>query len=183
MSSVILASQSPRRIELLKFILPEFEIMPADIDETAPDAVPATQVPEFLAVKKAFHIASKNPDSIVIGCDTGVFIDGKMLGKPKNDDDARRMLSMLSGRTHKVITGCAICNKGRSTSFSEVTEVTFCKMTPDEINRYIKTGEPSDKAGAYGIQGYGSVFIKGICGDYFNVMGLPVSKLYHLLFL
>ena len=179
MSDIILASQSPMRIELLKFISPDFRVIPADIDETVSKEVPCEQAPEFLAVKKALHVASSHSDSIVIGCDTAVFIDGEMLGKPKDEAQAHAMLKRLSGRTHTVITGCALCRKGMSVSFSESTKVTFCDMTDDEISDYIHTNEPMDKAGAYGIQGYGSVFIKGIAGDYFNVMGLPVSRLYH----
>ena len=175
---VILASGSPRRRELLKLIFDEFMVYPADIDETVRKAIDIEQYPEYLAVKKARHIAERNsPDDIVIGCDTGVFIDTLMLGKPKDAEQAKEMLTLLSGRTHKVITGCCVMYEGRSISFSEVTEVEFQRLTPEEIDEYIATGEPMDKAGAYGIQGKGALLVKKITGDYFNVVGLPVSSL------
>ena len=116
-------------------------------------------------------------DDVVIGSDTGVFIDGTMLGKPENKEQAREMLKLLSGKTHKVITGCSVFYKGQNISFSEVTEVEFYHLTDSEIEEYIATGEPMDKAGAYGIQGKGALLIKRIKGDYYNVVGLPVGAL------
>ncbi len=173
----ILASASPRRQELLKYVIPKFEICPADVDEIIPDALEAHEAAEFLAVKKAAHISKLYPDSVVIGCDTVVIIDGNILGKPTDIDDAKRMLSMLSGKTHNVVTGVCLFRNGVSMSFSETTSVAFYPLSDEEINDYIATGDPFDKAGAYGIQGVGSVLVKGIIGDFFNVVGLPVARL------
>lgn len=174
---IILASASPRRQELLKYIVPEFEIIPADVDETLPEGTVSEKAAEFLASKKAKHIAKQYPDSVVIGSDTVVIIDGIILGKPADKSDAERMLKLLSGRTHKVITGVCIAYGEKTDSFSCETKVTFYPLTDKEILDYIATGEPMDKAGAYGIQGYGSVLAEGIEGDFFNVMGLPVAML------
>ena len=175
---IILASASPRRQDLLNLICDEFEILPADIDETITDDIDLLKTPEYLAVKKAGHIHENGHfDDVVIGCDTGVFTDNIMLGKPKDERDAFEMLSMLSGKAHKVVTGCAVFYKDKMISFSQVTEVEFYKLSDDEIKKYISTGEPMDKAGAYGIQGKGTVLVKGIKGDYFNVVGLPVALL------
>ncbi len=173
----ILASQSPRRLELLKLITPNFEVIPADINESLPDTVAPDFGPEFLAVKKAAHIAKSHEDCLVIGADTSVLLGSTVLGKPKSTDEAREMLTALSGNTHRVITGCALFYKGKHLSFSEETAVEFYPLTDDEINRYIASDEPMDKAGAYGIQGGGSLFVKEIHGDYFNVVGLPVGRL------
>lgn len=178
---LILASASPRRQELLKLIDDNFVCAPADIDESVTENIETEKIPEYLALKKARHVFGSNPDSTVIGCDTGVFLDGEMIGKPKDEADAFQILKRLSGRTHKVITGCAVIGKDGEKSFSQITEVDFCTMSDEEILGYIKTGEPMDKAGAYGIQGYGARFVKGIRGDYFNVVGLPVSKLYRII--
>ncbi len=175
---IILASASPRRQELLSLICEDFEILPADIDESITEDIELLKTPEYLAVKKAGHIHNNGHfDDVVIGCDTGVFTDNLMLGKPKDESDAFEMLSMLSNKAHKVITGCAVYYKDKMISFSQVTEVEFYKLTDDEIKEYVRTGEPMDKAGAYGIQGKGTVLVKGIKGDYFNVVGLPVAKL------
>ena len=152
--------------------------MPSDIDESVPSNIETEKSPEYLAEKKAKHIFENgHKNDTVIGCDTGVFIDGKMLGKPKNKEDAKQMLTELSGRKHKVITGCCICGNSKVNSFSQVTEVEFYPLTEKEIESYIATGEPMDKAGSYGIQGKGSLLVKGIVGDYFNVVGLPVARL------
>ena len=174
---LILASASPRRQELLKLITDEFKIVPADIDESVDKSLPLDSVPEHLADQKAAFVSAKYPDDIVIGCDTGVFVGNRMLGKPHGDMAAFEMLRLLSGRTHRVITGCAIYKGGKKVTFSTVTEVEFYPLTNDDIKEYIATGEPADKAGAYGIQGKGSLLIKSIRGDYFNVVGLPVSRL------
>lgn len=174
---IILASASPRRQELLSLICDSFTVEPADIDEAVTEDIPLEKTPGYLALKKAGHIHCKHYDDIVIGCDTGVFIDSLMLGKPKTKDEACEILEMLSGRKHKVITGCAIFYKDRVLSFSQETEVEFYTLTKDEIKAYVETGEPMDKAGAYGIQGKGAVFVKGITGDYYNVVGLPVAQL------
>ena len=175
---IILASASPRRQELLKLITKDFAVMPSDIDESVPSNIETEKSPEYLAVKKAKHIYENgHKNDVVIGCDTGVFIDGKMLGKPKNKEDAKQMLTELSGRKHKVITGYCICGNSKVNSFSQVTEVEFYELTEKEIESYIATGEPMDKAGSYGIQGKGSLLVKGIVGDYFNVVGFPVARL------
>lgn len=178
---VILASASPRRQELLKMIVSDFSVLPANIDETADEGIDILLHPEHLAVKKAGHIHNEHYDDIVIGSDTGVFVDGEMLGKPENYDDAVNMLRRLSGRTHKVITGCAVFYKDKMISFSQTTEVEFYPLCDKEIEDYVKTGEPMDKAGAYGIQGLGALLVKGINGDFYNVIGLPVAQLKRVL--
>ncbi|MCL2055154.1 MAG: Maf family protein [Oscillospiraceae bacterium] len=174
---MILASASPRRHELLKYIIPEFEIIPADIDETLPNHIPLNEAAEYLAVKKAAYIAKREPGNLVIGCDTVVIIDDVILGKPTDESDAVRMLRTLSGRSHRVITGVCIFGKGESMSFSALTEVSFYPLTDSEIKGYIKTGDPMDKAGSYGIQGAGAFLVSGIKGDFYNVMGLPIARL------
>lgn len=178
---LVLASASPRRQELISIISNDVKIAPANVDECFSDEISAETVPEMLAVRKAAYVAKEFPADTVIGCDTSVIIDREILGKPADTGDAKRMLRLLSGKTHKVITGCAIFKNGRSLSFSETTEVTFYPLSDKEIDEYVATGEPMDKAGAYGIQGYGSLLVKGINGDYFNVVGLPVGKLNRML--
>ena len=175
--NVILASASPRRKELLGYIVPRFEIIPADVDETLPKEIPAEKSAEFLAVKKAEHISAQYPESIVIGSDTVVIVDGEILGKPADEADAYRMLKKLSGKTHMVVTGVCISQGEKKKSFSEATQVEFYPLSEEEIRDYIATGDPMDKAGAYGIQGEGCVLIKGIEGDFFTVMGLPAARL------
>lgn len=177
MTVIILASNSPRRKELLKLVFDEFSIAPADVDESLTDGVRLEHIPVYLADKKAAQIAALYPDDTVIGCDTGVFVDNQMIGKPQSDRAAFQILKMLSGRTHRVITGCAVYSGGKKVCFSEVTEVEFYPLSDEEINDYIMTGEPADKAGAYGIQGKGAVLVKKINGDYFNVVGLPLARL------
>ena len=175
---IILASASPRRQELLKLIFDDFIVEPSDIDETVRRSIELEQYPEYLALKKSRHVAEKNHfDDIVIGCDTGVFIGDIMLGKPKDEEQAREMLKLLSGKTHRVITGVSIFYKGQNISFSEVTEVEFYSLTDADIKEYVATGEPMDKAGAYGIQGKGALLVKQIKGDFYNVVGLPVGEL------
>lgn len=173
----ILASASPRRRELFGMISKDFRIVPSTAEETAPDGIAAENLPERLARLKAGDIAAKFPFDTVIGADTVVILDGKVLGKPENPEDAVRMLTALSGKKHKVITGCAVCKNGACRSFSSVTEVEFYPLDDKEISDYVATGEPLDKAGAYGIQGRGALFVKSINGDYFNVVGLPVATL------
>ena len=173
---IILASSSPRRQELLTMAGIDYTCIPSDAAEIVPDDIPAASVPEYLAVLKAEAVFQNHPEDIVIGSDTIVVIDDTILGKPKNKEDAFSMLRMLSGRTHTVYTGVAILSpKGRD-SFTSSTEVTFYDLTDTEIREYIETGEPMDKAGSYGIQGFGSVLVKEIHGDYFTVMGLPVAE-------
>lgn len=174
---IILASASPRRQELLKTIFSEFTVLPADVDESLNDDINAEAAAEYLSRKKAESVAETHPKELVIGSDTTVVLENKILGKPKDKDDARNMLNILRGKTHKVITGVCICIDGKTHSFSEITEVTFYKLSEDEIERYLETDEWSDKAGAYGIQGKAGLFVKKINGDYNNVVGLPVSRL------
>lgn len=174
---IILASASPRRKELLRLITEEFEVFPSDCDESLPDGLPITEFPEYIAREKAISVSHKFQHGTVIGADTGVFSDGKILGKPTDEQNAREMLGSLSGKIHKVITGCAVVKNGICLSFSEETAVEFYPLTEKEINDYLLTGEPFDKAGAYGIQGKGGLLVKRIDGDYFNVVGLPVAKL------
>lgn len=174
---IILASASPRRRELLKNIFTEFEIMPADVDETLSEKIKAEDAARYLSRKKAEFIAEKYPDALVIGSDTTVVTDGEILGKPDNKADARRMLNTLSGKTHKVITGVCLCKNGNTRSFSETTEVVFYKLSESEIEEYLNGDEWRDKAGAYGIQGEAGFFVEKINGDYNNVVGLPVARL------
>ena len=181
---VILASQSPRRRELLSFLYDDFTVMPSSAEEelTLPPDLSPEEEPELLARAKTADIASRHPEALVIGSDTVVIAKddadaAHVLGKPVDREDAVRMLRMISGRTHYVVTGCALATGGRLTSFRVCTEVDFFPLTEEEIRDYVSTGEPMDKAGAYAIQGKGSVLIRGIRGDYFTVMGLPVSML------
>lgn len=179
---IILASASPRRKDLLKLIVDDFCIEPADIEESVTENIEIEKYPEHLAVKKAEHIFNNgHGDDVVIGCDTGVFIDGQMLGKPQNADDAKKMLAKLSGKIHQVITGVSVYSKERCISFSHITEVEFFELYDKEIDDYISTGEPMDKAGSYGIQGRGALLVKEIHGDYYNVVGLPVAQLSRVL--
>ena len=175
--NIILASASPRRRELLSMIYSDFKVCVSDVDETVPPEIAVFEAPEYLARLKAMDVAKKYSDSLVIGADTSVFADGKMLGKPKNSDEAFNMLSLLSGKVHRVITGCAVVKGKKVESFSVTTEVEFYKLSDEEIRNYIKSGDPFDKAGGYGIQTDGVFFVKGIKGDYNNVVGLPVAEL------
>lgn len=177
MSRFILASQSPRRQELIRYILSDVTVIVSDAEEALPDGIAAEDVPSYLAEIKARAVASRCPDDVVIGADTVVILDGEVLGKPRDKDDAARMLRALSAKVHTVITGCAIIQNGETLTFSDVTRVEFYPLSDREILDYIATGEPFDKAGAYGIQGRGSVLVKRIEGDFFNVMGLPVARL------
>ncbi|MEE3427793.1 MAG: Maf family protein [Ruminococcus sp.] len=178
---VILASASPRRQELLKNIFTEFEIIPADVDETLNDSIKAEEAAQFLARKKAEFISKKYPEALVIGSDTTVVTGEKILGKPADKNDAKNMLCLLSGKTHKVITGVSLFYNGKEKTFSEVTEVVFFNLTDNEIENYLDTDEWSDKAGAYGIQGKAGLFVEKINGDYNNVVGLPVARLNRVL--
>lgn len=178
---IILASASPRRKELLAKIFPEFKIIPSKAEDNADVSLPPREKVLCLAKIKADDIFQSHKDALVIGSDTVVALDGEVLEKPKDKQDARRMLRNLSGRTHSVFTAVAMFYGERETAFVEETKVTFEEMTEEEIEEYISTDEPYDKAGAYGIQGQASKFISKIDGDYFNVCGLPVSKLYYKL--
>lgn len=176
----ILASKSPRRRELLKNIGINAQIIPSDVDESTAKNLSPEQMVTQLAMLKASDVArSFGANTYVIGADTVVVFNGKIFGKPRDIEDARRMLQTLSGNTHYVYTGyCVInCKNGTSVSKYEKTAVTFKSLSEREIDAYIKTREPMDKAGAYGIQERGSVFVEKIEGDYFNVVGLPVCAL------
>ncbi len=177
MQSIILASQSPRRQELLHRITDDFEVIVSNADEILPGGISPEEAPVCLSAVKARAVAESHPDKLIIGADTVVILDGRILGKPRDKDDAFAMLRALSGKTHTVVTGCSIIKDGRERSFGESTQVEFYPLSDREIEDYIASGEPFDKAGGYGIQGKGSLFVKGITGDYFNVMGLPVGRL------
>ena len=178
MTDIILASASPRRSELMTLAGFRFDVICADIDEIVPEKALPQEVVMSLALQKAQAVAKDHRKSAVVGSDTVVALDGKILGKPRSEKEAAEMLRSLSGRIHKVFTGVAIVCGEKVTSFFEETEVEFFPLTDQEILDYVATGEPMDKAGAYGIQGRGAVLVKRINGDYFNVMGLPISKVY-----
>ena len=175
--SLILASGSPRRKELLSLITDDFIVHSVDADETLPAGMPVEMAAAYLADLKAHTAAQIFPDQIVIGCDTVVLLGDEIMGKPKDRDDAHRMLRALSGETHSVLTGTSLYYGTQTTVFTTETLVTFYPLSDAEIERYLDTGEPFDKAGAYGIQGKGSLLVQGIEGDYFNVVGLPVAGL------
>lgn len=174
---VILASASPRRQELIHKVFETVSIKVSTVDETVSKTVPAAEVPILLAQRKAVSVAKLAPELPVIGCDTLVIDKERILSKPKDEVDAIRILHELSGHTHLVVTGCAIAYRNIIHSFSEVTEVEFYPLADSDIEEYVKSGEPIDKAGAYGIQGAGSLFVKQIRGDYYNVVGLPIARL------
>ncbi|MBE6742073.1 MAG: septum formation protein Maf [Ruminococcaceae bacterium] len=172
---LILASKSPRRRELMKFITDDFIVKTADVDETLPENIAPADAVLYLSKIKAQPF--RNENDIVIGADTVVAIDGIILGKPADENDAKNMLKRLSNRVHSVFTGVTIIKGEREESFFVETKVKFYNLSDEMIESYIKTREPFDKAGAYGIQGYGCLLVESIEGDYFNVVGLPVSKL------
>lgn len=177
---VVLASQSPRRRELLSLVGIPHEVQPADIDESAfPEEAPAAHA-ERLAREKALVVAERATDAVVVAADTIVVIDDQILGKPADADEARRMLTALAGRTHTVFTAIAVARAGRVESAVETVAVAFRPLTAAEIDAYVATGEPLDKAGAYGIQGFGSTIVERIDGDYFAVMGISLVRLVEL---
>jgi septum formation protein len=174
---LILASASPRREELLRLIAKDFEIIPADTDETLPPGVSPDEAVLMLARRKALAVFAKRPHDVVIGADTLVTIGGEILGKPEGEAEAVRMLLRLSGRTHAVKTGVCVLAPGFERAFVETTEVTFAEIAEAEAKAYAATGEPLDKAGAYAIQGGAAKFALAILGDYNNIVGLPLAKL------
>ena len=179
---IVLASQSPRRRELLERMgMTEFEVIPAVGDEIADPSLSPSALVEELSRRKAEEVAQKVSDALVIAADTVVSVDGKVLGKPENQEQAMEMLTALSGRSHHVYTGFTVRMGEKIVTAHEDTAVTFRALTPDEIAAYVATGEPMDKAGSYGIQGYGCVLVSGIQGDYYNVVGLPVCALFQVL--
>lgn len=177
MKKIILASQSPRRCELLSYLELSFDIAAADVDERICQRIPIEEAIMQLAAKKAKAISEKHPESIVIGADTVVVIEDEILGKPKNEEDAVSMLKKLSGKTHQVITGVCILLNDHCDQFYNMTNVTFYPLEEEEILHYVESKDPLDKAGAYAIQGKSSVFIEKIDGDYYSVMGLPIAQL------
>ena len=179
---IILASQSPRRQELMKLTGLPFTVRVADVDETMDKSLPVQQEVTRVSRLKAQTIAAgASADDIVIAADTIVVIDGRELGKPRSEQEALDMLRLLSGRTHEVVTVLSVCKGPRIESEAVVTKVTFRTLCDEELRAYIKTGEPMDKAGSYGIQGYGAMFVSHLEGDYFSVMGLPLCPLCRML--
>lgn len=178
---VILASASPRRRELLDLVGIAHDVQPADIDETYRDGEEAAEHASRLAREKGATIAARHPEAIVISADTIVLIDGLVLGKPRDEAEAARMLSMLGGQTHVVLTAVAVTYRGEMRSAVESVRVTFRPLDDERIGAYIATTEPMDKAGAYGIQGFGATLVERIDGDYFAVMGLPLARMVDLL--
>jgi len=176
----ILASASPRRHELLTMVGIAHDVLPADIDERYRAGEAPREHTLRLALEKARTVATRERDALVIAADTIVIVDGDVLGKPRDAQEARTMLSRLSGREHTVITAVAVGRRGRSVADAEEVEVRFRPLDAAEIEAYIATGEPMDKAGAYGIQGFGATIVERVEGDYFAVMGLPLMRLTRL---
>ena len=177
---LILASQSPRRQQLLQLLRVNFTVKPADIDEAMDPTLPPQQEVARVSRLKA-EATPRNPGDVVIAADTIVVLGNRVLGKPTDKADAITMLQALSGRDHQVMTGITVLRDGDAITHTEITDVHFRPLTEDEILSYVETGEPMDKAGSYGIQGYAAPFVEGIRGDYYNVMGLPVCRLQQML--
>lgn len=185
----ILASASPRRREILSNLGLEFTVLVADADETCDITDPGERV-EFISLKKCLAARDRliaegmdpaDTETVIIASDTLVTLDGEFLGKPRDEEDAVRMIDMLEGRTHTVASGIAVWHKGRTVTAHELTGVSFAPMNPAEVRTYVATGESFGKAGGYAIQGHAARYITGIHGDYFNVVGLPVRRLYETL--
>ncbi len=177
MRQIILASASPRRRELLRRIFPRFDVVVSGAEERAQAGVSPQETAYSLARLKCESVAQRYPRALVIGCDTVVAVDGQMLGKPASGQEAFEMLRLLSGREHLVHTGVFVCEEGNGEGFCETSVVRFLPMSDSEIWEYVATGEPMDKAGAYGIQGLGGRYAKLSQGDFDNVVGLPVTRL------
>ena len=181
---IILASKSPRRQELLRGMGVDFEILTKETDERFPSDMPLDEVPKYLSLQKSLAFADEElpADYLLITSDTVVICEGEILGKPKDREDAARMLQMLSGKTHHVVTGVTVRSAEKTESFAVRSNVTFAELDDEEIDYYIEHCEPYDKAGAYGIQEWiGYVGISGLEGSFYNVMGLPTRKLYGVL--
>ncbi len=179
---IILASGSPRRRQLLEQIGLDFRVAASDIDETVEEGLPPAQIVEWLSAQKAEAVAAQAmPGELVLAADTIVCLEDTVLGKPADELEAFKMLTALSGSRHQVYTGVTLLRDGEKLTGHEVTNVTFRELTEAEITAYIATGEPRDKAGAYGIQGVGALLVERIEGDYFNVMGLPLCRLGQML--
>ena len=177
----ILASASPRRKEILEKVGFSFRICVTDVDETMNTLLPLEEAVKEIALKKALAVNEVKEEDIIIAADTIVVLDGEVFGKPKDYLEAKEMLSKLSGRTHQVYTGFALVNKQKQISECVMTKVTFHTLSEQDIEDYMNTGEPFDKAGAYGIQEKGCLLVKEIEGDYFNVIGLPISRVNQIL--
>ena len=177
---LILASASPRRKELLGLFGIPFVVRAADIDETMDPSAPAQQEVARVSRLKA-QAVPREPEDVVVAADTIVVCDGKILGKPSDPRQAVEMLTLLSGRDHQVMTGCTVLRGENSETFTEVTDLHFRPLSQKEIEAYVQSGEPMDKAGAYGIQGGAALFCEGLNGDYYNVVGLPVCRLHKAL--
>lgn len=180
---LVLASASPRRRDILRTLGLDFQVDAAEVDETAEDGAAIHAVVAALSLKKAREVGARHRDALVIAADTLVELDGRILSKPLDAQDARRMLAVMSGRTHRVATGLVLLDAASGSERMTVVEtlVSFRDMPEDEIEAYVATGEPMDKAGSYGIQGLGATFVSRIDGDYYNVAGLPVAALNDLL--
>ena len=178
MQRLILASKSPRRRELMDLLNKPYEVIVSEADESIDKNNDLRKEIEHLAYKKAETVFKDNRDAVVVGADTIVVINNEVLGKPKDEDDARRMLRLLSNNVHKVITGVCILSEGKIDNFSCVTKVYFNEMSEEEIDEYVASFEPMDKAGSYAIQGFGAKYIRAIEGDYYTVMGLPIAEVY-----
>ena len=174
---LILASQSPRRRDLLSMLGLEFTVVTADIDETMDENLSVEEAVAEVCKRKAEAVAELHPNDTIISADTIVVVDGKVLGKPRNEDHAKDMLRSLSGRSHTVMTAFCLWEKGKAVTHVEQTHLRFKPLSEEEIAAYVATGSPMDKAGAYGIQDQASIFVEALEGDYYNVMGLPVCAL------
>ena len=174
---IYLASSSPRRREMLENLGVEFEILKPEADENS-DIKDPGKLTELLAKRKAEAAKKIKSDGLIIGCDTVVFADGEILGKPKDKADAKRMIGMLSGKRHSVVSGICLILGEKCVTAHETTYVEFMKMSDAEIKKCTELGQPMDKAGAYAVQGFASLYIKGLDGDYFNVVGMPINLLY-----
>lgn len=181
--NIILASASPRRKEILENVNVKFTVVASNIDEVILDNEPPKELVMRLAFEKCMDVAKKNEDALVIGADTIVVMDDQILGKPKNEEDAYNMIELLSNKKHQVITGISLINLSLDKKVIDyvVSEVTFKDLSKETIRNYINTKESLDKAGAYGIQGYGGLLVESISGDYFNIVGLPISRISDLL--
>ncbi|PGZ17191.1 Maf family protein [Bacillus cereus] len=177
MKKLILASGSPRRKELLELADVSFEIVVSEIEEKIGAYSSPADIVMSLALQKASAVAENHDECVVLGADTIVTYESRILGKPTDEKEAKEMLQLLSGKTHEVYTGVALISKEKTVTFYERTEVTFWELTEEEIDAYIASKEPLDKAGSYGIQGKGSIFVQHIQGDYYSVVGLPIARL------
>lgn len=182
MQRLILASASPRRREICDRLGLSFDVAPAAGEDPLDLSLPLARAVTVVARAKAQEVAARYPGRLVLGADTVVAApDGAVLGKPRDEADARRMLSLLAGRRHRVLTGVWLCGPGAGDGFADEAAVDFMPMTPEEIRDYVNTGEPLDKAGAYAIQGAGMRYVRGIRGDFYTVMGLPGARLWAFL--